>query len=507
MPWEIRPLVWTMVLNAFVTLLPAASAELRLRVTDEHDRITPVRIHLRDAQDRPVRVAPFPFWHDHIVCPGDATLVLDPGSYRYTVERGHEFERLSGSLQVTSGRTELSLRMERIADLRSDGWYSSDLHIHRPLDDVPLLAEAEDLDFAPVITWWNERNTWREHEPPHELRPTFARDRILDVMAGEDEREGGALLYFRLDRPLPLEGSDREIPSPMRFVRQARARQANVWIDIEKPFWWDVPTWVLMADPDSIGIANNHMCRDTMLDNEAWGYPRDQERLPGPRGNGYWTQKIYYHLLNAGLNIPPSAGSASGVLPNPVGYNRVYVHLDRTFDRDNWFAGLSRGRSFVTNGPLLLATVNDTLPDAPILYQDERALVLSVTLTTPDPVPQLEVIYNGTVLHQIACRDARTQRHELRFTPPGPGWLLVRAIADRRDTFRFASTAPWWILREAEPPPVHRSATRFFLQWLDQRIERVRRNTQGLPGAEEVLHWHQVARERWQSRHDRATAP
>ena len=28
---------------------------------------------------------------------------------------------------------------------------------------------------------------------------------------------------------------------------------------------------------------------------------------------------IYYHLLNCGLRVPPSAGSASGVLPNPVG--------------------------------------------------------------------------------------------------------------------------------------------------------------------------------------------
>ena len=44
-------------------------------------------------------------------------------------------------------------------------------------------------------------------------------------------------------------------------------------------------------------------------------------------GVGYWVQEIYYHLLNCGLRVAPSAGSASGVLPNPVGYNRVYVHL------------------------------------------------------------------------------------------------------------------------------------------------------------------------------------
>jgi hypothetical protein len=56
---------------------------------------------------------------------------------------------------------------------------------------------------------------------------------------------------------------------------------------------------------------------------EAWGKPRDSQRLPGPLGNGYWSQELYYHILNAGIRLPPSAGSASGVLPNPVGYNRV----------------------------------------------------------------------------------------------------------------------------------------------------------------------------------------
>src|SRR3712207_9493398 len=69
-------------------------------------------------------------------------------------------------------------------------------------------------------------------------------------------------------------------------------------------------------------LFRSHMCRDRMFESEAWGKPRLVERLPAPRGNGFWTQEIYYHLLNAGLRLPPSAGSASGVLPNPVGYNR-----------------------------------------------------------------------------------------------------------------------------------------------------------------------------------------
>jgi len=54
-------------------------------------------------------------------------------------------------------------------------------------------------------------------------------------MAGEDEREGGALLFFHLKQPLPIAGAAREYPSPMKFVAEAR-KHAGVWIDVEKPF-------------------------------------------------------------------------------------------------------------------------------------------------------------------------------------------------------------------------------------------------------------------------------
>src|SRR5439155_9501505 len=55
---------------------------------------------------------------------------------------------------------------------------------------------------------------------------------------------------------------------------------------------------------------------------------------------------------DCGLRLPPSAGSASGVLPNPVGYDRVYVHLDGELSYERWWEALRAGRVFVSNGPL-----------------------------------------------------------------------------------------------------------------------------------------------------------
>ena len=77
---------------------------------------------------------------------------------------------------------------------------------------------------------------------------------------------------------------------------------------------------------------------------EAAGKPRDTFRFPGPDGNGRWSERIYYHLLNCGLRIPPTAGSGSGVAPNPLGYNRVYVHVDGDFTYEKWWDALRRSR-------------------------------------------------------------------------------------------------------------------------------------------------------------------
>src|SRR5262249_60522616 len=95
-------------------------------------------------------------------------------------------------------------------------------------------------------------------------------------------------------------------------------KDEEAWTEGGKPFWWEVPAWVAAKQVDSIGIANNHMCRDRMYETEAWGKRRVVERYPAPRGNGYWSQDIYYRLLDCGLRIPPSAGSASGRLPHPL---------------------------------------------------------------------------------------------------------------------------------------------------------------------------------------------
>jgi hypothetical protein len=491
------------------SLMAAPAGRLEIAVDADDGQPLPCRVHLLDGQGKAQSVAGQPFWHDHFACSGRCTASLAPGNYEFAIERGPEYQRRAGQIEVKAGEFQaLRVKLKRLANLRSAGWYAGDLHVHRPVEEIEQLMRAEDIDFAPVITWWNDRNLWQDQAIPAQITRQFDDHRIYTVMAGEDEREGGALLYFGLKSPLNIRTDDREYPSPLRFAADARMRDPNVWIDIEKPFWWDVPAWLASGQMNSIGVANNHMCRGRMYESEAWGKPRDEKRLPSPRGNGFWTQEIYYHMLNSGLRLPPSAGSASGVLPNPVGYNRVYVHLEEPFTSEAWFRGLSRGRCFVTNGPLLLVAADGQKPgDVFKLKVDEnRQIELVIQLTSQDPVSNIEIVQNGHVSHLIKCSDELTQAHTFQLSVDEPGWFLVRTIADVENTFRFASTAPWFVESDEVKHRISRKSTQFFLDWVDERIDRVTANLQDRPKRAEVLVWHVKAQKFWQDRLKMANA-
>jgi hypothetical protein len=488
----------------------APSAQLVIMVHNDRGQPLPCRIHLTDQFGKSQKVAGQPFWHDHFITSGHVSASLSAGKYDYVIERGPEYMRNTGQIALDPGETkELKLTLSRIVHLRDAGWYSGDLHVHRPIEHIEQLMLAEDLDFAPVITWWNDRNLLEGREIPAELERRFDGHRLFTAMAGEDEREGGALLYFGLDSPLSIASAEREYPSPLAFVAEAKRRNPSVWIDIEKPFWWDVPTWLASGQMSSIGIANNHMCRAQMYPSEAWGKPRDARRLPEPRGNGFWSQEVYYHILESGLRLPPSAGSASGVLPNPVGYNRVYVRLDEPFSSQAWFRGLARGRSFVTNGPALLVTADGDDPGASIELRpgERRTIRLAIRLVTQDPITHIEVIQNGAVIKTIPCSGDVQQRHAATLSVDQSGWFLVRAITDEKHTFRFASTAPWFVVVRGAEPRISRKSAQFFLDWVDERIARVAANVVDESEQRAVLLWHEKARTFWTERTRIANAP
>jgi len=486
---------------------------LVFRVSDRNANPVACRIHLKDATGKPIHPLHLLFWRDHFVCSGRTEFDVAAGRYTCEIERGPEYRRVKRVIDVApTGRTELPITLTRIADMPSEGWYAGDLHIHRGVADIPQLIKAEDLHVAPVITWWRGRKKFVSSDAPATTFVRLDANHFYEVMAGEDERGGGALLYFGLKHPLPVADASLEYPSPMKFLNLARA-QRDASIDVEKPFWWDVPVWIASGHVDSIELANNHMWRSQPLDNEAWGKPRDRVRLPAPLGNGYWSQEIYYQILNSGLRIPPTAGSASGVHPNPVGYNRVYAQVGTDLTRERWWDAVKAGRSFVTNGPLLRVTADGQPPGHIVAAKRGSITVrLSARLSSNDRVPAYEIVRNGEIVRALPtgwnpqnCQAAVTDLGTIEFE--SNGWFLVRAITDNQQTFRFASTAPFYVEIGDLPRRISRKSALFFRDWVAERMSRINREVADASQREEILGYHRVARAFWEKRLSEANAP
>src|SRR5262249_22657004 len=120
----------------------------------------------------------------------------------------------------------------------------------------------------------------------------------------------------------------------------------------------------------------------------------------------------YYALLDCGFRLRPTAGTASGVHPVPLGFGRVYVHLDGGLDARSWLEGLNAGRSFVSTGPMLFVSLNGNDPGHRFEQTagTSRKYRLAGTAESAVPLARLEIIKNGELALTIRPANQPTQR-------------------------------------------------------------------------------------------------
>lgn len=500
--------------------LAARGGVLRLRVIDA-DTQEPVaaRMHLKDQRGRPVRPPKAPYWRDHFVFDGEIALELRRGHYTFLLECGPEYKNYRGYFDIDDNADDDELvEMHRYADLSAEGWWAGDLDVRRPPDDMQLLMRAEDLHLAAVTSWRRERTKWfpakerraggvsplRIQDKPQGLI-TFDENRCFSILAGEDARAGGSLLFFDLEKPLDLSGASSEYPSSGQLLIAAKD-QPGVKIVAENAFWWDLPMWLASGRLDAMIVAGDHLQRRGVTDNEAWGKPRDEVAFPPPQGNGRWSEKIWYHALNCGLRIAPAAGSGTGEVENPLGYNRAYVHCGDEFSWDKWWENLKAGRVFITNGPLLRTRVQGEPPGHVFHGQKGQTLTfqIALSLSTREPIDYLEIIKNGRPLHTVRLDEFREKKGKL---PPvnfqESGWFLLRVVTNTPDTYRYATTAPYYVEFDYQPR-VSRKSAQFFLDWT---LERAKQLHLSKPDQQaDVLRYHRAAYEFWKKKFAAANA-
>ena len=519
--WRIMPRL--SLLMPFFLLLAAAQGhstawagkpsegKLELLVSDEATgQPVACRVHLQSAAGLAKKVLKMPFWNDHFVCPGNVLLKLPKGQYTFVIERGPEYVDCAGYFTIEGFASDSkAVTLKRAANMAAEGWWSGDLRLYRSAKDIELLMQAEDLHVAPLVTWTNKMSEWSTEQFPAKKIVPFDTDRFYDVTAGEDQRPTAGLLYFRLERPLDFASAGAEPPpTPLQILDAAHA-QTQAWADLAEPLSPDLPLYLALGRIDSFELAHDEMHRAVGSRGAAGlgpasdlnpanpttpGVNRGKKPISKPKLNAHEiariTQETYFHLLNCGFRIPPSAGSGSGVAPNPVGYNRMYVYLDRgALDYDEWWEGFRRGRVTVTNGPLIRPLANRRPPGQVFqLERGELEIDVAMNMAIREKVTYLQVIQHNLprVPQNVRLEDWAKNGHFPPLRVDGSGWFLVRVATDVAETYRFAASGPWYVEAEGGKQFISRKSVQFFLDMLNGRADEVE-------GADAGHQWQAVA--------------
>jgi len=460
----------TLILGSnFMPLLKVQISEL------DKPHIIPARVHIWNEKKSFYPDGCIPYERDnHFTTNGSFKLQVPLGKLWILIEKGKEYKSVEGELFIEKGQDyHIDCELQHWINMAELGWYSGDLHIHRTITELKSLVLAEDLNIAPNITIWND---WRYTNEDVKIIP---KDRVahidsthaFSIRTQEDERKGGAVMLLNLDSPINPGLTTDWHPAGFAYCRIAHER--GFMVDQEKPFWWEAPVNVALGGVDTIGILNNHIQRTEIMDNEAWGKPRDLDRYPGYMGFVQNVLDLYYHYLNLGLKLPISAGSASGVLKNPVGFNRLYVHLAEGYDYSNWFQVMKAGRSFATNGPMLFFTINesesgDTLTGAVGEPLEAKA---SIKVMSVNPLDNIQIIYNGEIIQEFSVNDSQEFSQEFDVSLTESGWIVARAYEKQGKTIKFAHTSPIYVQIGLFPMKPRKESALYYADWCKELLE------------------------------------
>ncbi|MGH9719447.1 MAG: CehA/McbA family metallohydrolase, partial [Bryobacteraceae bacterium] len=417
----------------------------------------------------------------------DGVLMVRPGAFplRYTVVRGYEHEIAEGTLTGAS-----TIELRRWSSVARQRYYSGDVHIHHISPKTCRLEmDAEDLDVAHILTSDFTRD---QHEFEGRVNRNSSDGRFIYVSQEFRHDHLGHMCVLDLKKLIqPVKPMQKEhYPLHLTACDTAHAQGGYVtWAHFASWPGYESPLDVAMEKLDGVELLCVLDPRETPL----YATQVIQE-LQANQGLHLW-----YRYLNCGFRLTASAGTDKMTTFVTVGSNRVYVQVDGEFTYGNWMRGLRRGRTFVTNSPMLEFTVNGRPPGDAIEVSSKNSVVrVQVKAQSQLPYDRLEVVVNGAVVADSSPSGSH-HRASINFEHKATDscWIAARVLEDsstyrakqvnfrtihqpqgtlhgnyygtRRPETVFAHTSPVYVLRDGRPIRSQEDAE-FYVRYLDSVV-------------------------------------
>ena len=415
---------------------------------------------------------------------------LEHGEYLVTVERGKEYRPWQATVVVKGKPIRREIKLHRWIDMAKRGWYSGDTHVHRTLSELPLVVKTEQVNVAFPLTDWI---TVARRPPDEATAPgkLIRVDKTHVIYPRNTEYE-----IFSINRKPHVLGAVLLLGHKTRFkkgvppvgpIAEQTHREGGL-IDLEKHSW----PWSMVLVPtmkvDLYQLLNNHAWR-TNFAMRNWYTGFGPEYMKLQKNDRGWTEwgwvdfglQNYYALLNCGFPLMPSAGTASGVHPVPLGFSRVYVHLPKGFSYDQWMKGLAAGRTFVTNGPMLFVEFNGKPPGSRVNVTGKQKTSCHIVGTAEgaQPIDRIEIIVNGRVVKKILPGVEKTKQGgyvatlDETINIAGSSWIAVRCHEKHvEQRVRIAHTAPVFFDDKNRPLRPRREEIDYLISRVEQELLR-----------------------------------
>jgi hypothetical protein len=347
---------------------------------------------------------------------------LAPGRYRLTASRGIEYRVASAAAEITAGEvTRVDLAPRRWIDMPALGWYSADDHLHitrRPADDARIgtWMRAEDLHIANLLQMGTAQH--------FDITPQYAFGDAGVHRSGETQLVSG-----------------QEHPRT-HVLGHTIVLGAEAAIDRRE-------SYVFWEEARRLGGAAGYAHFGT-------GHARDGLAIDAPSGLLSFIEvlqfdlpyfDVWYELLNLGTRLAPSAGTDYPCIPSIPGRERFYTRVEGAPTRASWVEGVRRGRTFVTNGPMLDLDVGGANIGDELRLESPRDVHIRGRVRfdpARDDVQALELVRNGAVEAESSTQSAPG---EIVLDIAAPvresTWFALRAVGNKVN--ETGMTTPWYL--------------------------------------------------------------
>lgn len=421
---------------------------VRVAVTDRKGRPVPGKVSFIGLAptgtpyflpDNPIATGRSVETHKNAVYPaaGGLEVKLPAGTYLAAASRGPEFGVETRVVEVFSGGPrDLRFTIERA--VATPGLVSVDPHMHTQFSDGTVSiaqrirsAVAEGLDV--IVS--------ADHNRVTDYRPDLERLGLLGEIAfipGDEITARTGSIHFNVF-PVPVPAGDRSGGSisvrdetPATLFAAARAKYPGTLIQVNHPRSGALGYFNNYdLDPGKGAAARSPF--DTGFDT--------MEALNGamPGGDNHRAIEDWFHLVNRGYPFRIVGSSdAHGIDGGETGYARTYVLMAEpvggAIDRDTLVAALRKGRSFVSNGPIVAVRANGKATFGDLVTAKKGRVDLDITVTGAPwlDVAEVRLIVDGERRPALPLKGADGAtvkfRDRVRVDMPGDGWIAVEVV-------------------------------------------------------------------------------